>query len=345
MKRVSPVLSRGISKKRYQEPVSPLSKFTPPALLFEDTKRLRGPLNSASMDKRMNAKDEAEYRQDILEYMHVLENDTGANADMMDLQPELEWFMRPYLVDFLIEVHSQFKMSAQTLHLAVRLIDRYVSKRIVFKKHYQLVGCCCLWIASKYEDAKDKVPTVRELRTMCCNAYDEDMFTQMEGHILSTLSWKIGHPTVESFLMTEFVDRDDHKTSNLARFFCELSIFYRDFVSLPPSTIARAAMQLSRHITRRIQPCELPEIASTISALLKLLPQASATLRKKYSQPSFASVMSLLEPTTPKKYHPRINLDTPPRTPILVSTGNCGRVKGTGLPTPPSDECYTVYED
>ena len=115
-----------------------------------------------------------------------------ASAEMMDLQPELEWYMLPFLVDFMIEVHSQFRMSPYTLHLAINLINRYVSKRVVFKKHYQLVGCAALWIAAKFEDGKDKVPTVRELRNMCVNAYEEDMFVQMEGHVLATLHWEIG---------------------------------------------------------------------------------------------------------------------------------------------------------
>jgi len=73
-----------------------------------------------------------------------------ASAEMMDLQPELEWYMLPFLVDFMIEVHSQFRMSPYTLHLAINLINRYVSKRVVFKKHYQLVGCAALWIAAKF---------------------------------------------------------------------------------------------------------------------------------------------------------------------------------------------------
>lgn len=56
------------------------------------------------------------------------------------MQPELEWYMRPYLVDFLIEIHQQHGLRPETLYLAINIVDRYVSKRIVFKKHYQLVG-------------------------------------------------------------------------------------------------------------------------------------------------------------------------------------------------------------
>ncbi|KAK6088073.1 g1 s-specific [Seiridium cupressi] len=32
-----------------------------------------------------------------------------------------------------------------------------------------------------------------------CTPYDSGMFTQMEMHILNTLEWVIGHPTVDFF--------------------------------------------------------------------------------------------------------------------------------------------------
>ena len=105
--------------------------------------------------------------------------------------------MRPYLLDFLIEAHSAFQLLPESLFLTVNLLDRYCSKRVVYKRHYQLVGCAALLIAAKYGDKKDKVPTIKELKSMCCSLYDDDMFLQMEWHVLSTLGWAIGHPTVE----------------------------------------------------------------------------------------------------------------------------------------------------
>ena len=69
----------------------------------------------------------------------------------MDMQPELQWYMRPYLVEFLVEIHQQFRLRPEVLYLSLNIVDRYVSKRVVFKKHYQLVGCAALWIAAKYE--------------------------------------------------------------------------------------------------------------------------------------------------------------------------------------------------
>jgi hypothetical protein len=172
-----------------------------------------------------------------------------ASVELIDMQPELQWYMRPYLVDFLIEVHSQNRLRPETLYLALNIVDRYVSKRIVFKKHYQLVGCAALWIAAKFEDAKDRVPTVNELCQMCCGAYDESAFVQMEGHVLSTIGWLVGHPTAEAWLRLACTPAEENRTQHIARFLMEITLFSRAFVPFRPSQLAAASLTLARFMT------------------------------------------------------------------------------------------------
>jgi len=86
--------------------------------------------------------------------LESLQTATRSQVDLMDMQPELQWYMRPYLVEFLVEIHQQFRLRPEVLYLSLNVVDRYVSKRVVFKKHYQLVGCAALWIAAKYEVRK-----------------------------------------------------------------------------------------------------------------------------------------------------------------------------------------------
>lgn len=207
---------------------------------------------------------------------------TKSHVDLMDLQPELRWFMRPYLVEFLVEIHQQFRLRPEVLYLTVNIVDRYVSKRIVFKKHYQLVGCAALWIAAKFEvylfdfslvkderrclppaislpslsstqDAKDKVPSVEALRDMCCAAYDESAFLQMEGHVLSTISWTLGHPTAEAWLRLSCMgtSKEDAETQHVARFVMELTLFHKEFAAYLPSAIAAGSLLLARFLLRK----------------------------------------------------------------------------------------------
>jgi hypothetical protein len=219
--------------------------------------------------------------------------DTMPDVDSIDIQTEIQWFMRPYLLDFLVEAHSAFQLLPETLFLTINLLDRYCSKRVVYKRHYQLVGCAALLIAAKYGDKKEKVPTIKELKSMCCSLYDDDMFLQMEWHVLSTLSWGVGHPTVDSFLRMAVKDTVyDPEAENLTLYILEIALYHRDFVSKKSSTLALAALALARHILGRPQP-KHTEYAShfcntTVVDLSQKLYEPSLILSRKYSSARYS---------------------------------------------------------
>ena len=213
---------------------------------------------------------------------------------------ELQWFMRPYLLDFLIEAHAAFQLHPETLFLAVNLLDRYCSRRVVYKRHYQLVGCAALFIASKYGDRKDRVPTIAELKSMCCGTYDEDMFEQMEWHMLITLDWCIGHPTVESFLQIAIsTAAHDPEVEHMARFVAEMAMFHRDYVSIRPSVMARSALAVARCLLNRPQ-APYNDWAGAFDTnlmvqLSQILDQPSRSLSRKYASSHLSSVAATLE--------------------------------------------------
>lgn len=207
--------------------------------------------------------------------------------------------MRPYLLDFLIEAHAFFQLLPETLFLAINLLDRYCSRRVVYKRHYQLVGCASLLIAAKYGDKKDRVPTIRELKSMCCSLYDDEMFTQMEWHVLNTLDWIIGHPTVESFLQIALVeDFEDFEVQHMTLYICEIALYYREFVSTKPSVMARASLALARGILGRPDTSDRAwdHIENlTLLGLSQHLSQISPVLSRKYSSPHMSRVSATLE--------------------------------------------------
>ncbi|KAI5283211.1 hypothetical protein KEM54_002318 [Ascosphaera aggregata] len=241
-----------------------------------------------------------EYQEDIVYHMMAMDTETLPEVESIDLQHEIEWYMRPYLLDFLIEAHTAFQLLPSTLFLTVNLLDRYCSKRIVYKKHYQLVGCAALLIAAKYGDKKDRVPTIRELKSMCCSLYNDDMFIQMEWHVLQTLGWTVGHPTVDAFLQIAVMDTPyDPEAEHLALYILEISMFHRDFVSRTSANLARSALALSRCILGRPQS-DASEWASgydsnTLVDLSQHLMRPSQVLYRKYSTQMYSRVSKLLE--------------------------------------------------
>ncbi|KAJ7102225.1 cyclin [Mycena belliarum] len=234
---------------------------------------------------------EEEYRDEIRYYMHDMERCTMSSMQSMDQQPEIRWHMRPCLVDFLVEIHFTFRLRPETLYLTLNIIDRYVSRRIVYIKHYQLVGCAALWIAAKFEDAKERVPSVQDLAQICRDTYDESAFIQMEGHVLSTIQWTLGHPTAEAWLRLMCIGpcMEDAKVQHVARFLMEITLFYREFVKYSPSSIALAALTLARFLcgkARRVweetEDCfDIVDYLDT--RLAKHVNDLSETLVKKYS--------------------------------------------------------------
>jgi hypothetical protein len=209
----------------------------------------------------------------------------------MDQQPEIKWHMRPCLVEFLVELHFTFRLRPETLYLTLNIVDRYVSRRIVYIKHYQLVGCAALWIAAKFEDAKERVPTVQELVHYCRDTYDESAFIQMEGHVLATIQWTLGHPTAEAWLrlMCCVPSVEEPKVQHVARFLMEITLFYREFVRFPASAIALGSLTLARFLCgkgRRIfeetEEC-LQIVEHLDNQLAKHVNDLSETLIKKYS--------------------------------------------------------------
>jgi hypothetical protein len=239
-----------------------------------------------------------EYLEDIMEHVRQMEEETLPDANLIDMQREIQWFMRPYLIDFLIEAHAAFALLPETLFLTVNLLDRYCSRRVVYKQHYQLVGCAALLIAAKYGDKKDRVPQIHELNNMCCGLYDAGMFVQMEMHVLNTLEWNVGHPTVDFFaklMATE--EGDSTEVQHMAMYLAEIALYHRDFVSVKPSVIARASLTLARAILGRPDAVDGDwerDENNILVALSQVLHQPSVTLSRKYSSPHFSRVSGLL---------------------------------------------------
>ena len=87
----------------------------------------------------------------------------------MRAQRDINENVRAILVDWIISVHSKFKLLPETLYLTINLIDRYFSLFQVRKSDVQLVGVAALLIATKYEEIYP--PTVKDYIYLTDNTY------------------------------------------------------------------------------------------------------------------------------------------------------------------------------
>lgn len=192
----------------------------------------------------------SEYVGEIFEYLKELEIATMANPDYMDNQGELEWKMRGILVDWLLEVHTRFRLLPETLFLAVNIIDRFLSTKIVQLDRLQLVGVTAMFIASKYEEVLS--PHVQNFRHVADDGFTEEEILSAERFVLAALDYDLSYPNPMNFLRRiSKADNYDIQTRTLGKYLLEIGCLDYRFIAYPPSQVAAAAMYLSRLVLDR----------------------------------------------------------------------------------------------
>ena len=192
----------------------------------------------------------AEYVTDIFEHLKVLEQATLPNSDYMSHQDDLEWKMRGILVDWLIEVHTRFHLLPETLFLAVNIIDRFLSNKVVPLERLQLVGVTAMFIASKYEEVLS--PHVANFRHVADDGFTEEEILSAERYVLAALNYDLSYPNPMNFLRRiSKADNYDIQTRTLGKYLLEISLLDNRFMDHLPSHIAAAAMYLARMILER----------------------------------------------------------------------------------------------
>ena len=187
----------------------------------------------------------SEYVIEIFDYLRKLELQTMPNPNYMDNQKELRWRMRGVLVDWLIEIHHKFRLLPETLFLAVNIVDRFLSLRVVSIIKLQLVGLTAMLIAAKYEEVM--CPTVGNIVYMSDGGYDEVELLKAEQYVLQILGWDLSYPNPIHFLRrVSKADDYDIETRTLAKYFMEISCVEEKLIQFPPSQIAASATYLAR---------------------------------------------------------------------------------------------------
>lgn len=246
----------------------------------------------------------AEYVREIFEYYQELEKATQPNPTYMDHQDDLEWKMRGILIDWLIEVHMRFRLLPETLFLAVNIIDRFLSQKVVPLDKLQLVGITAMFIASKYEEVLS--PHVGNFTHVADDGFTVDEVLAAERYTLSTLKYDLSYPNPMNFLRRiSKADNYDIQTRTLGKYLMELSLVDHRFLKYPQSHIAASSMYLARMILER-GPWDLTltkfagytedEILPVFDVMVDFLqaPVAHEALFKKYASKKFLKGMSYL---------------------------------------------------
>ncbi|MBN3303419.1 CCNB3 protein, partial [Amia calva] len=180
--------------------------------------------------------------------------------DYMDKQPDLNREMRGILVDWMVEVQvtylllfqsekllfkmENFELNHETLYLAVKLTDHYLSETVSMRENLQLIGSTTMLIASKFEERCP--PCVDDFLYICDDAYKREEIISMEINILQALKFDINIPVPYRFLRRYAkCIQANMETLTLARYICELTLQELEFVPERGSKLASACLLLA----------------------------------------------------------------------------------------------------
>ncbi|KAF8227262.1 hypothetical protein L208DRAFT_1297353 [Tricholoma matsutake] len=188
----------------------------------------------------------SEYAEEIFEYMCDLEEEMMPSPSYMDGQNEITWAMRQTLVDWLLQVHLRYHMLPETLWIAVNIVDRFLTKRVVSLVKLQLVGVTAMFIAAKYEEII--APSVQEFVFMTENGYPKEEILKGERIMLQTLEFRVSHYCSPYSWMRKISKADDYdiQTRTLSKFLTEVTLLDYRFLRVKPSLVAAVGMYCAR---------------------------------------------------------------------------------------------------
>lgn len=238
------------------------------------------------------------YAQDIFTYQKDRESHFVI-PDYMSKQPHISKWMRALLVDWMVEIQESFELNHETLYLAVKIVDIYLSQAEVQKDSLQLLGAAALFIASKYDERVP--PTVDDFHYICDGAYQRREMILMEMTVFKTIGYDIGIPLSYRFLRRYArVNRIDMPVLTLARYILEFSLMDYAIVQLRDSKLACAALFIAMRMSNmpgwnktleyysgyKIE--DFAEIAILLNNIMTRKPKESLnTVRHKYSHELF----------------------------------------------------------
>ncbi|KAG2466078.1 cyclin-O [Polypterus senegalus] len=176
-------------------------------------------------------------------------------VNCLALQPQITAESRCKLVSWLIPVHRHFKLSFESFCLAINIMDRFLITTPVASDCFQLLGVTSLLIACKQVEVHS--PRVKQLLSLCCDAFTKDQLCNLECIILMKLNFNLTAPTIAFFLEhlsnqrlhlgnhSQQVSIEVQKSKNFARKISELSMADYAFNRYPPSLMAICSMGLA----------------------------------------------------------------------------------------------------
>uniref|UniRef100_A0A1A9WYG5 Uncharacterized protein n=1 Tax=Glossina brevipalpis TaxID=37001 RepID=A0A1A9WYG5_9MUSC len=190
----------------------------------------------------------SEYANDIYDYLFQLESEQPIVNNHLERQTEVNGNMRAVLIDWINEVHLQFRLIAETFQMAVAIIDRYLQIVTNTKRsQLQLVGVTGLFIAAKYEELFP--PPIADFVYITDESYTDSQIRKMELKMIKALDCNLSRPLPIHFLrrFSKAAEAEDTQYA-MSKYLVELTMIESNMAHYKPSEIAAASLFLSLNL-------------------------------------------------------------------------------------------------
>lgn len=241
------------------------------------------------------------YALDIFGYLKERE-EHFLISDYIGRQTSLTKWMRSLLVDWMVEVQESFELNHETLYLAVKIVDLYLSKETISKDSLQLLGAAALFLSSKYEE--NNPPLTEDFLYICDGAYTDKQLIRMEKLVFRTINFNLGIPLSYRFLRRYArAGKIPMSTLTLARYILELSLMDYATIQFRDSKSAAAALFIALRMNDEpgwndtlefYSGYKIDDFANIVFAFNVIVARKPKdpinTIRKKYSHSVFLAV-------------------------------------------------------
>ncbi|XGW26115.1 hypothetical protein V3C99_007044 [Haemonchus contortus] len=166
-------------------------------------------------------------------------------GDYLPQHPQLSKQTRAVVADWMVEIQETFELNHETLYMAVKILDLYLSKtQGVQKDDLQVLASAAFFIASKFEERSP--PLIDDFMYVCDEQFDRPQMIQAEMKVLDTVNYDIGFPLSYRYVRRYArVTKTDMPKLTLARYVLETSLMFYEFIGVSESLMAAAAILLA----------------------------------------------------------------------------------------------------
>ena len=153
-------------------------------------------LHTIDLEEETKEKDTSVFGEETMNYLISREIYYMPDPFYLEkMQPFLSPNNRAMLIDWMMEVASEFGMKRETFHCSVNYIDRYLEKvPKVTKEQFQLLGATALNISCKLEEVYSR--KLEDFLQATDNSYSLSQLINMELKMLVTLNFEITLPSL-----------------------------------------------------------------------------------------------------------------------------------------------------